>query len=99
MAAFFLTAPALAHHGKDFLLIETDDMPLPGHVYALLSSDTNIDKDGERSTEITGGFLYGFSERFSIEPHFHVDRTSDQGWHYDAAALELRYRIGNLPNS
>ena len=40
--------PALAHHGKDFLLTATDDMPLRGHLYALLSVD-------ELSTQAASG--------------------------------------------
>lgn len=94
-----LAPPAGAHHGKDFLLTETDDMPLPGHAYLVLSSDTNIDPDGTRSNEITPGALFAVGDRVTLEPHFHVTRTPGQGYHYDATALEGRYNVGFLPRS
>ncbi|MBV9867292.1 MAG: hypothetical protein JO316_18200 [Abitibacteriaceae bacterium] len=90
--------PALAHHGKDFLLLETDDMPEPGTVYLLGSVDTNLDPDGTRSTEITPGLLFG-NNKWAFEPHFHLDSTKDEKLHYDATAMEVRYRIGNIGRS
>lgn len=103
LAAFLsllvLAAPARAHHGKDFLLTETDDRPLPGHVYFVLSSDTTIDPDGSRSNEITPGALLGIGDRVTLEPHFHVTRAPDHGYRYDATALEGRYDLGFLPGS
>lgn len=91
--------PAFAHHGKDFLLVATDDLPQPGSVYALGSVDTNIDEEGNRSTEITPGVLFGLGKRIAIEPHFHVTRAAGEDFHYDASALEVRYRVGYLPHS
>lgn len=99
VAALALALPTWAHHGKDFLLTETDDMPLQGHVYAVVSSDTNIDTDGSRSNEITPGALFAVADRVTLEPHFHVTRTADQGYHYDATALDMRYNVGYLPHS
>lgn len=94
-----VSAPAVAHHGKDFLLIETDDMPVPGHVYGLVSSDTLVDKDGVRSTEITPGLLFALGDRVAVEPHFHLARSDAQSWRYDATAAEIRYASGNLRGS
>lgn len=90
--------PANAHHGKDFLLLETDDMPTPGAVYLLGSVDTNIDPDGTRSTEITPGVLFG-NNKFAFEPHFHLNQSKTDHLHYDATAMEVRYRIGNIGRS
>lgn len=94
-----VSSAAFAHHGKDFMLVATDDMPLPGHVYTLLSADTMIDKDGGRTTEITPGLLMGLGDRVSIEPHFHLSAPPGGSYRYDATAGEIRYRIGNLPGS
>src|SRR5881398_674720 len=67
--------PAFAHHGKDFLLTATDDMPLRGHLYALLSVDDGIEREeGRRNVEITPGVLFAVTDHFSLEPHFHVAR-------------------------
>jgi hypothetical protein len=96
---------AFAHHGKDFLMTETDDMPAAGHVYGLLSSDTNIDKDGGRTTEITPGLLFAVGPHIAVEPHFHVSRAENgdddaaKKWHYDATALAVRYSAGTIPGS
>lgn len=97
--ALCAAVPAQAHHGKDFLLTETDDMPLKGHVYGVVSSDTSIDKDGSRASEITPGLLFSVGDRVTLEPHFHVTRTADQNYHYDATALDVRYNVGYLPRS
>jgi hypothetical protein len=93
--------PAFAHHGKDFLLAATDDMPLRGHLYALLSVDDSIEREGgARSIEITPGILFAVTDRFSLEPHFHVAREEDSdGYRYSAAAVEARYRAGYLGHS
>src|SRR5438034_711130 len=76
--ALLAAAPAFAHHGKDFLLTATDDMPLLGHVYALLSVDDTFEAGAtRRSIEITPGILFGLSNRFSLEPHVHIARTEE----------------------
>src|SRR5260221_14676607 len=75
LSLLWLPAPAAAHHGKDFLLTATDDMPLRGHLYALLSVDDAIERDsGHRSIEITPGVLFAVTNRFSLEPHGHIAR-------------------------
>jgi hypothetical protein len=92
-------APSLAHHGKDFLLLETDDLPSPGHVYALAAADTIRTGDGERATEITPALVFGLGNRLALEPHFHFAREGENRFRYDATALGIRYRIGNLGRS
>lgn len=101
LAALLLAAPAFAHHGKDFLLTATDDMPLRGHVYALLSVDDTIARgEGVRGIEITPGVLFAVSERFSLEPHVHIARDPEShDYKYDATAVEARYKIGYLGRS
>src|SRR5437588_504697 len=93
--------PACAHHGKDFLLTATDDMPLRGHLYTLLSVDDAIDRDsGTRGIEITPGFLFALGDRLSLEPHFHVAREEEtHHYRYAATAIEARYRFGYLGRS
>ncbi len=103
LCALALCLPAQAHHGKDFLLLETDDMPEKGHVYGIVSVDTLRDNEGARTTEITPGLLLG-TDRWAFEPHFHLARTrgtgaSDDGFHYDATAFGVRYRVGNIGRS
>ena len=91
--------PAFAHHGKDFMLLETDDRPLPGSVYFVGSYDTVIDTDGQKSEEYTAGVLFGIGDRLAVEPHVHYARSPQTGLHYDAAALGIRYAAGYLGRS
>lgn len=99
-ALFLATSvPACAHHGKDFLLLETDDMPLAGHVYALASLDTNIDKAGARSSEITPALLFSVGKNLTLEPHFHLHQEPGASFRFESTALDVRYRLGNLPGS
>jgi hypothetical protein len=94
-------APAAAHHGKDFLLTATDDMPLRGHLYTLLSVDDTIESDsGHRSIEITLGVLFAVTNRFSLEPHVHIARDEEGSrYRYGATAVEARYAIGYVGRS
>lgn len=98
LIALLLAAPAFAHHGKDFLLTATDDMPRRGDLYALLSFDRAIERDeGHRSAEITPGLLFGVSDRLTLEPHFHFAREEDgNSYDYEAASIEARYRAGYI---
>src|SRR5207247_9854920 len=98
LAILLLAAPAFAHHGKDFLITATDDLPLRGHLYALLSVDDTIDRDsGRRSVEITPGVLFAVTDRLSLEPHGHFDREEGAGrYRYVATAVEARYRAGYI---
>lgn len=101
LAILLPKAPAIAHHGKDFLLTATDDMPLLGHLYALLSVDDALQRGGsQRDIEITPGVLFAVSDRFSLEPHGHVARSEGTNdYQYAATAVEARYRIGYVGRS
>jgi hypothetical protein len=101
LAALLSAGPASAHHGKDFLLAATDDLPLKGHIYALLSVDDFIDRDeGKRGVEITPGVLFALGRRFSLEPHAHIAREEDgNGYEYGATAIEARYAAGFIGKS
>jgi hypothetical protein len=101
LVGLFTAAPAFAHHGKDFLLTSTDDMPQPGHIYSLLSSDNSFERGGtRRSIEYTPGVLFALGSRFSLEPHGHIARSEEgNDFQYGATAIEARYRIGFLGRS
>lgn len=91
--------PASAHHGKDFLLLETDDMPLAGHVYALASLDTNVDNDGAHSSEITPALLFSVGKNLTLEPHFHLHQEPGESFRFESTALDIRYRLGSIGRS
>lgn len=100
MITLIASSPALAHHGKDFMLTSTDDIPLQGHVYALVSVDDTLDpKDGSRTVETTPGLLFSVGPNTSLEPHVHLDKTEGGGYGYAATAVELRHRFGFIGKS
>lgn len=98
-ASMMLARPAAAHHGRDFLLLETDDMPAKGQSYAVLSVDTKRNAAGDHATEITPGVVLGLGKRLVVEPHFHLEREPSDEFRYAASAVGLRYRLGDLGRS
>lgn len=98
LAALMIVAlcrPASAHHGRDFLLLETDDMPAKGESYFVGSVDTIRTAD-ERATEITPGLVLRAGNRVAVEPHFHIAREDGESFRYAASALGVRLRLGDI---
>jgi len=92
--------PVEAHHGKDFMLTSTDDMPLQGHIYPLVSEDDTFDPaDSSRSNELTPGILFAIGPNSSLEPHLHFERNGGLHYGYGATAVEIRHRIGFIGSS
>ena len=99
LCALVTSRPAAAHHGRDFLLLETDDMPAKGQSYAVLAVDTLRNAAGDHATEITPGVVLGLSKRLVVEPHFHLEREPSEDFKYAASAVGVRYRLGDLGQS
>ncbi len=95
LLVFSACNPAAAHHGRDFLLLETDDMPAKGDSYLVATVDTIRTKD-ERATEITPGLVLRAGNRVAIEPHFHIAREAGESFRYAASALGVRLRLGDI---
>jgi hypothetical protein len=77
-------APALAHHGRDFLMIESPEIPHPGDVYFVSSERAS------RSAFTTEpSVLFGINRRLAAEVHVHVSRDG-----YEAAAPAIHLQLG-----
>ena len=89
---FLATPPALAHHGKDFLLAESCDLPHRGDLYLVATADSVRD-GGESEEEVSPALLVGIAPRFAVELHGHLGKVGGEGWRYEATAPSLHIRL------
>ena len=84
--------PAYAHHGKGFLLVESDEMPHERELFFCSSHDL-IHSEGENELELTPALLYGVSERLAIETHAHFVKVPEESLRYEAIAPAVRFAL------
>ena len=84
--------PALAHHGRDFLLAQSASLPHSGELYFLPRADY-IDRGEEDETEVEPSLLYGFTPRFAGELHVHVAREGNEDFEVESTAPALHFRF------
>jgi hypothetical protein len=85
-------APARAHHGKDFLVVETYELPRPGHVF-LLSNQDLVRAGGATGYEWSPGVLLGVTDRFAAEVHAHFEKEPDGDWSFAEIAPAVRLQL------
>jgi hypothetical protein len=88
---------AHAHHGKGFLLVESDEMPHERQLFFFSSQDL-IHAEGEDEIELAPALLYGLNERVAIETHAHFAKAPGESLRYEAIAPALRVNL-NSPMS
>lgn len=94
--AFFLAAsvvPAYAHHGKDFLVVETYGLPHPQDIYFVSTQSFVRNRDYTTALEAEPAFLFGISSRFAAEIHSHTSKEGSDPWRHESTALALRYAL------
>ena len=87
--AFALAAApglALAHHGQDFLLLESPTVPHPGSLHLIANSRVMLESGAEEQAEFAPALLFGVSPRVAFELHAHTEKLSGEGWKYEATA-------------
>jgi hypothetical protein len=84
LAAALALSPlsALAHHGQDYLIVESPTIPHPGNLYLLANAD--VATGGE--IELEPSLLWAISPRWAFELHAHEMREPGEGWRYEATA-------------
>jgi hypothetical protein len=92
LAILAAAAPARAHHGKEFLVVETYELPHPGHLY-LLSNQDLVRAGGENFLSFSPGLLVGVTERFAVEVHGHFEKGPGEGWAFEAIAPAVRLQL------
>lgn len=87
-----LPLPAWAHHGKDFLLLESYELPHPRSLY-FVASDTVFRDDGRAAWEGEPSLLWGVRERLALELHAHFEREPGESIHYEALAPAIHFQL------
>lgn len=106
-----MSKPVLAHHGREFLILSTSELPHPGQIYFLLSTDVLRMKERtedaahdahpvpseERLTEMEWepGVFIGITHYWSVEFHSHVEREGGSS-RYASTAVENRLDLNRF---
>jgi len=96
LALFALfAAPAFAHHGKDFLLLESDELPHP-HSLFFITSDAVTRAAGTTRYEGEPALLYGVSERIAAELHAHIAKAGSDNFRVEAISPSIHISFPGL---
>lgn len=83
--------PAAAHHGRDFLLSQTADLPHSGQLFLIARQDyVGADTD---ELELEPSLLYGLSDGITLEVHGHVGREEGGDFEYESTAPAIHFRL------
>ena len=84
--------PAMAHHGKDFLIVESFELPHPHDLYFVSSELFSHREDGTFvSTEPS--LLFGLTHRLAGEVHVHVEKEPGESLRYEAIAPAVHFQL------
>jgi hypothetical protein len=87
-----VSLPAFAHHGKDFLVVESYEVPHPGDAYALATTEYLRDGGAEES-EIEPSVLFGIADGLAGEMHAHLAKAPGESFKYEAVAPALHWQL------
>jgi hypothetical protein len=85
---------AQAHHGQDFLLVESPQVPHPGDVYLLANSAFALD-DAEEQAGFEPALLIGVAPRIAFELHVHTEKLAGESWRYEATAPAIHLLLSD----
>jgi hypothetical protein len=77
---------AFAHHGQDFLLVESPTVPHPGSVYLIANGHAALSGDASERASFEPALLFGATPRFAFELHAHTEKLAGENWTYEALA-------------
>jgi hypothetical protein len=92
LGALLAGLPASAHHGQDFLVVESYEIPHPREGYGLASGAYGRDRD-EEELELEPGVLFGLLPRMAGEIHAHFVQENGGSLEYEAVAPSLRVQL------
>lgn len=87
-------ALALAHHGQDFLLVESPQVPHPGNMYFIADSQFALD-NAEEQAGFEPALLVGVTPRIAFELHAHTEKLAGESWRYEATAPAIHVLLTN----
>lgn len=93
-AACLLGAPSIsyAHHGRDFLLLQTGELPHRGQLF-LVSRQDYVTEEKEDGLEWEPAFLFGIADRLTFEAHAHVAKEGDESFTFESISPALHLRL------
>ena len=94
LALCLLPGLALAHHGQDFLLVESPGIPHPGNAYFIGNSSFALTHADEQA-EIEPALLVGVTHRVALELHGHTEKLAGENWRYEATAPAIHFLLSD----
>ncbi|MDH4125453.1 MAG: hypothetical protein OEW64_01700 [Gammaproteobacteria bacterium] len=91
IAAALLPGAASAHHGLDFLTVQTAHLPMQGTAYAIARADYISEHEDE--LEFAPAMLYGATDWMAFELHAHFEKEQGDSAHYESLAPALHFRL------
>jgi hypothetical protein len=92
IALLLCAMPVFAHHGKDFLIVESYELPHKRDLF-FVSSEMFSRVDGETTFTTEPSLLFGLGHRFAGEVHVHIERLPGESLNYEAIAPALHYQL------
>ena len=80
-----------AHHGLDFILVQTAHLPERGTGYVF--TRLNHFSGTEDETEIEPGVLYGVNDWMALEAHAHYAKEGGESLTYESIAPAVHFRL------
>lgn len=87
-----LASPASAHHGRDFLLSQSADLPHPGEFFISPRLDY-VDGGEEDELEFEPTLLVGGTDWIAFEVHGHVAKEGSGSWEYESTAPAVHLKL------
>lgn len=87
-----LAAPLFAHHGKDFLLVESYELPHPNTLYAVSAEELMFGR-GSATFRDEPSLLFGVTDRVAAEVHAHIERAPSDNLNVVAIAPAVHVRL------
>ena len=91
VAASLLPGAVSAHHGLDFISVQTAHVPEQGAVYAIGRIDYITEEHDE--TEFEPALLYGATDWLTVELHAHYEKEEGHSAKYESLAPALHFRL------
>jgi hypothetical protein len=88
----FRAMPLLAHHGKDFLIVESYELPHP-HDFYFVSSELLSNGDHETFFSTEPSLLFGLTHRIAGEVHMHIEKEPGESLRYQAIAPAVHIQL------
>jgi hypothetical protein len=91
VAASLWPGAVYAHHGLDFIFVQTAHLPVQGAAYAIGRIDYISEEEDEM--EFEPALLYGATDWLTLELHAHFEKESGESAQYESLAPALHFRL------